>query len=80
MRKFCVLRALLKRTILEKKFFFKKKHDFEENFFSKKHDFERKVYVKSVILNKTFSSCNILNQKFYVASDYISTFLQRVRF
>ena len=38
MRKFCVLRALLKSRILKKIKF--KKHDLKEKIFSKKHDFE----------------------------------------
>ena len=39
MRKFCVLRAYLKSTILKKKTNFKK-HDNKEKIFSKKHDSE----------------------------------------
>ena len=42
MRKFCVLRAFLK------------KHDFDEKNFKKKHDFEEKNFYKSTILNKKF--------------------------
>ena len=39
-----------------------------------------KVFVKSVILKKKISSCQILNQNFFVVSDFKSAFLQRVRF
>ena len=56
LRKFCVLRALLKSTILKKKFFLKsmilkkknifKKHNFEEKIIFKKHDFEWKSFCK----------------------------------
>ncbi len=83
LRKFCVLRAFLKSTILKKKFFLKstilKKNFFSKstilnNFFCKKHGFEEKFFVKSMILNKIFSSCQILNQHFYNASDFKSTF------
>ena len=69
MRKFCVLRAYLRSTILKKKKFFKK-HDFEEKYFSKKHDFEWKSFVKSVNLNKDF----------FVLSDFETKFFPRVRF
>ena len=41
---------------------------------------KEKVFVKSVILNKIFSYCQILNQLFHNASDFESTFLQRVVF
>ena len=40
MRKFCVLRAILKSTILKKKFF--QNHDPEEKNNFKRHDFEEK--------------------------------------
>ena len=44
MSKFCVLRAILKSTILKK--VFSKKHDFEEKNVFKKHDFEEKINFK----------------------------------
>ena len=48
MRNFCVLRAILKSTILRKKI--SEKHNFECKVFSKKHNFEWKKFVKSIIL------------------------------
>ena len=68
-----------------------KKHDFEESFFSekqdfdckilsKKHDFQWKIFVKSMISNEIFSTCQILIQNFSVSSDFEIDFLQRVGF
>ena len=67
-RKFCVSRAYLKSTILKK-----------NNF--KKQDFKEKIFLKSMILNeKVFVKSVILNKNFFLLSDFVSTFLQRVRF
>ena len=89
MRKFCVFRAILKNTILKKKNILKSMI------------LNKKLFLKSMILNKKFlwkawfsinffSSCRILDQNFFVlsdfesnfynASDFKSTFWTRVRF
>ena len=69
MRKFCVLRAILKRTISKKKFF------------SKSRNLKKKTFLKNMILNeKAFLTSKFLKQKFFVLSDFEIKFLQRVRF
>ena len=62
-----------------------------KTFFLKSMTLTEKVFVKSVILNEFFfrvvrfrinffTTRQNLNQLFYIASDFDSTFLQRVRF
>ena len=80
MRKFCILRAFLRNTILKKKFFsikhvfernfFSTTHDFESKSFFKNHDFEIKVFRPVRFRIKIFIMCLILNQLFYNALDF----------
>ena len=58
MRKFCVLRALLKCTILKK----------------------TKILQNTISKKKSFLKSMILSEKNFVSSDFVSSFLQRVRF
>ena len=69
MRKFCVLRALVKSTI-SKKIFFLKSMIMNKIFFLKSMILNKKIFVKRMILDR----------KIFVSSDFVSTFLQRVRF
>ena len=68
MRKFWVLRAYLQSTILKKVFL-------------NSMILKKKVFLKSIILNKKFLvKSMILNRKIFVLSNFVSKFLQRVRF
>ena len=69
MRWFCVLRALLKSTILKKKLFLKCSI------------LKKKIFLKSMILNeKVFVKSVSFNKNFFVLSDFELNFSQRVGF
>ena len=69
MRIFCLLRAILKSTFLEKKNF-SEKHDFEKKIFCKSHDFEIKF----------FHLAKLGINFFYNASDFELKISRRVTF
>ena len=80
MRQLCVLRAILKSTILKKKFFLKSMILIKE-LFLKSMILEKKAFLKSMILKKIFfvlsgfesnffSSRQISNPLLYNASDF----------
>ena len=69
MRKICILRTYFGSTISKKKFFLKSMF-LKKTFFQKSMVLNKKLFVKSMILIK----------KIFVLPDFVSTFLQRVRF
>ena len=90
MRRFCVLRALLKSTILRKKLFLQSTVLKKKNFL-KSMILNEKVFVKSGILKKIFlvlsdfelqffTTRQILNQIFKHATDFGLNISKRVRF
>ena len=69
MRKFCVLRAILKSTIWKKKLFLKNT------------TLKKKNFLKSMILNEKLSVKSMtLNKNFFELSDFEQSFFCRVRF
>ena len=79
MRKFCILRAILKSTTLRRKEF-STKHDFGCKFFSKKHDFERKSFCKKHDFKKNLFVSSDFELNFFNPSDFGFEKVQRVRF